>query len=42
MDDIEIDDDTSDIKGFDRDRNDELEECKMEDDDLFESDSDND
>ena len=39
MDYIKTYDNTSDIKGFDRDLNDELEECKMEDDDLLESDS---
>ena len=42
MDNIETDDDTPDIEGFDRDRNDELEQCKMENDDFVESDSDND
>ena len=39
MDYIKTDDNTSGIKGFDRDRNDKLEECKMEDDYLLESDS---
>ena len=40
MEDVETDDDTSDINGFYRDRNDEYQECDMENDGLFQSDSD--
>ena len=40
MDEVETDDYTSDINGFDRNPNDDYQECDMENDDLLQSDSD--